>query len=267
MTWLETPSRTFVARHDERDEPDAAQVLAQLEAARERFAALLPGADPGELAVVLHGTEAQLDAAQPWLVMQRAQTAAAARRYLVGWCTERELHVLSPRVLAHRASNAPGSLELLMLTPVALLAKRFVASANPQLPPPFTPRSFGRYLRWAWLVEGAGQWLSGQTPHARPAILRRLREGSPPEFPPSRRDAPLLGGTVFDLLAREEGRPAAIALAGRPSLPKGAEEMLLEAFHGRPLRHTAAAWRAHLTRFAEGGEEPARERRARERRS
>ena len=118
MGWTETASETFVARHDERDAADAERVLAQLEYGRERLERQLEIA-LGELAVVLHGSPAQLDAAQPWLALQRRLTAPAARRYVVGWAGERELHVLSPRLLAQRASNVEGSLEMLMLAPSA----------------------------------------------------------------------------------------------------------------------------------------------------
>jgi hypothetical protein len=63
------------------------------------------------------------------------------------------------------------------------------------------------------------------------------------------RDAHLLGGTVFDLLAREEGEAACVHLAC--DLPRGgADEALRRAFHGRPLRHTESTWRAHLARIA-----------------
>ena len=125
--------------------------------------------------------------------------------------------MLAPRLLAQRASNVEGSLELLMLAPSALLARRYVAANHPGLPPPFGPRTFARWLRWAWLVEGAAQYFSGQVRHVRPAVARRLREAGPPAFPPGRRDAALLGGTVFDLLAREEGEAACVALAARPA--------------------------------------------------
>jgi hypothetical protein len=249
VTWTETASETFVARHGERDADDAVQVLRQLEGARidleRRF-----GVSAGELEVVLHGTEAQLDAATPWLPLLRRLTAPAGRRYLVGWASEHELHVLAPRVLAGRASNVEGSLEMLMLTPTALVARRLLAERNPALPPPFGPRAFARYLRWGWLIEGAAQWFSGQTRHARPAIARRLREGRAPSFPPSRPDAPLLGGSLFDLLAREEGEHACVELVAGATR-EGAERALVGAFHGRPLRHTEAAWRSHLARLSE----------------
>ncbi len=225
------------------------QVLRQLEAARERlerpFRTALDTLD-----VVLHGSAAQLHAAQPWLPLQRALTAPAGRRYLVGWAGEDAMHVLAPRLLAQRASNVEGSLEMLMLAPSALFARRLVAAVNPGLPPPFGPRAFRRYLGWAWLVEGAAQYLSGQTRHLRPAITRRLREGGPPSFPPGRRDAPLLGGTVFDLLAGEEGDRACVELTRAP-LSEGPQAALEQAFHGRALRHTEDAWRHHLERLSE----------------
>lgn len=245
MTWLETASETFIARHDARDAEDARQVLSQLESARLRLEKAF-GLDLGPLDVVLHSSGWQLRVAAPLLVVQRRLTAAAGRRYLVGWAGEGELHVLAPRLLARKASNVEGSLEMLMLAPSALLARRAVVEANPGL------RRFGTRLRWAWLLEGAAQYLSGQSRHVRPAVARRLREGGTPSFPPGRRDAPLLGGTVFDLLAREEGERRCVELACS-KLEGGAREALVFAFHGRALRHTEDAWRAHLTRLAEPG--------------
>jgi hypothetical protein len=237
MAWLETESETFVARHDERDAAEATRVLAQLEYTRARLQKRL-GVELGELAVVIHGSTAQLNAAQPWLPVERALTAPAARRYVVGAMTRTELHVLSPRLLARRASNVVGSLEMLMLTPSALLAKRALGGERRGLFARFASRS-------AWRREGAAQHLAGQTKHLRPAIALRLHEGPRPSFPPGRRDALLLGGTVFDLLAREEGERACDDLARAPD-PDAALE---GAFHGRPLRQTEQAWRSHLARL------------------
>jgi hypothetical protein len=235
MTWIETASETFVARHDERDAEDAQRVLGQLEYARRRLEPQL-GAEAGELAVVLHPTSAQLDAAQPWLPLQRARTNPAARRYVVGTVNGDEIHVLAPRVLAQRASNVEGSLELLMLAPSALLAKRLLAPPRRRLRRGDTP----------WRLEGAAQFFSGQTKHIRPAVVLRIHERPPPSFPPARRDALLLGGTVFDLLHREEGDDACLALARAPDPGKALER----AFHGRPMRQTEQAWRSHLSRLA-----------------
>jgi hypothetical protein len=239
MAWLETASETFVARHDERDAEDAERVLAQLEYARPRLQSRL-GAEVGELAVVLHPTSAQLDAAQPWLPLQRARTAPAARRYVVGRVADGELHVLAPRVLAARASNVEGSLELLMLAPTALLAKRLLTREHKRRGRRAAPGEV------PWRLEGAAQFFSGQTRHVRPAVVLRTHDGPAPSFPPSRRDALLLGGTVFDLLAREEGEEACVALARAPDPARALER----AFHGRPLRQTEQAWRSHLARLA-----------------
>src|SRR4051794_6177750 len=245
MAWVDTPSDTFTARHDERDAADAERVLAQLEYARERLERQLE-LELGELDVVIHGSPAQLDAAQPWLPFQRRLTSPAARRYVVGWAGARELHVLAPRLLAQRASNVEGSLEMLMLAPPALLARHALAVRHPGFPPPLGPLRLRRWMRSAWFVEGGAQWLAGQTRHVRPAVTRRLHEGGKPSFPPSPADALLLGGTVVDLLARQEGERAAGAAARR-----GPDALLREAFPGRGLRRTEDAWRSHLNRIAD----------------
>jgi hypothetical protein len=152
--------------------------------------------------------------------------------------------VLSPRLLAQRASNVEGSLEMLMLAPSSLLARRALAVRHPGFPPPLGPRRMARWMRSAWFLEGAAQWLSGQSRHVRPAVARRLRERSQPAFPPGRADALLLGGTVFDLVAREEGDRAAVAAV------RAGPDRALDAFGGRTARHTEAAWRSHLDRLA-----------------
>ena len=248
MTWTETTSRHFTARHDERDAPDVGGVLDLLEDARSRLGGAF-GAVPDEVTVVLHPRRAELDLAQPFLPVVRRLTTPAARRYLAGWAGGGTLHVLPPRLLAERAANVEGSLEMLLLTPAALYAQLVVAMANPVLPPPWNVGRSIRAARWAWLVAGGAQWFSGQTAHARFAVARRLREGPRPAFPPGLRDAALLGGTVVDLVAREQGRSAAIRLVS--SLPRGgSREALISAFNGRALVHTEGTWRAHLARMA-----------------
>jgi hypothetical protein len=199
--------------------------------------------------------------AAPYLPLVRRLTAPAARRYLVGWFGAREIHVLAPRVLAARASHVPSSRELNLLAPAALYVHVALGTSNRALPPPFTPRTFARYRRWAWLADGTAQWLSGQVPHARPAIARRIHEGPAPAFPPGIRDAQLLGGTVVDLLAREEGERACLDLALGP-LARDTRRVLVDAFGGRSLHRTEDAWRSHLARVA-GTPEAAAERRRR----
>jgi hypothetical protein len=130
-----------------------------------------------------------------------------------------------------------------------LYARRVVIASNKDLERVMGVLRMRRELRWAWLLEGAARWFGGQTAHARPAIARRLREGRPPSFPPGPRDAALLGGTVIDLLAREEGAQAAARFASRLH-PHGPRAALSQAFRGRPLAHTEGAWRSHLARLA-----------------
>jgi hypothetical protein len=124
-----------------------------------------------------------------------------------------------------------------------------IGESNLQLRDRGSARGLLIELRWAWLLEGAARWFAGQTDHARPAIARRLREGGRPKFPPGVRDAPLLGGTLIDLLVRERGERAAAELACRLH-PRGPRRALVKAFDGRPLGLIEQSWREHLTRLA-----------------
>jgi hypothetical protein len=247
--WVETSSANFGVRYDEVDGGDVRGVLALLEDTRERLATVFEQL-PEDVGVVLHPSRVELALAQPFLPVVRRITTPAARRYLAGWAGRGALHVLAPRLLAARAANVEGSREMLLLTPAALYVQLTVAACNPQLPPPWSPRSTVRAARWAWLIAGSAQWFSGQTALARPAIARRLREDARPDFPPGLRDAALLGGSVIDLVAREQGAAAAARLACSPLPSGGPREALEQAFHGRPLVHTEGTWRAHLSRLA-----------------
>jgi hypothetical protein len=249
MAWVESASASFGARHHSRDTSDVAGLLELLEGTRARASELLP-VPAREIVVVVHPSEAALDVAQPLVPLVRRMTAPAARRYVVGWFGPDELHVLAPRVLEGRASNVPGSRELVLLAPAALYVQLAVGDANPGLPPPLRPWRTGRWRTWAWLQAGAGELLSGQVPHARGAIVRRLREGRAPAFPPAVGDAALLGGSLLDLLLREEGRPALAALLTAPRDGLSPRDALVRAFAGRPAAATEGVWRAHLSRAA-----------------
>ena len=184
MAWVETVSASFRARHDSAHGDDAEWVLDSLEQLREGLERLLPRT-PGELTVVLHPSPLSLTMANPLLPLRWLLTAPAARRYVAGWAAQRELHVLTPAVLAERASNVPGSREMLELAPAALYARRVVAENNHELVRARAGARVLAELRWAWLLEGGARWLCGQSDHARPAIARRLREGTRPSFPPA----------------------------------------------------------------------------------
>lgn len=248
MAWDETISASFRARHETADADDAARVLDSLEQTRTRLDVLFPRT-VSDVTVILHRSPALLDLAHPLVPIERLLTAPAARRYVVGSATATTIHVLAPRTLVRRASNVDGSREMLLRAPDVLYARLVVGINNRRLPPPSTPPHVLHRLRWAWLVEGAARYFAGQVDHARPAIARRLREGGRPSFPPSLRDAALLGGTVLDLLAREEGPEAAMRLACFLD-PDGPEKALRDAFGGRELVHTEGAWRSHLARLS-----------------
>jgi hypothetical protein len=248
MPWVESVSPSFRARHESAHADDADRVLHMLEQTRERLSRLFPRTPP-ELTVVLHRGALSLSCTNPLLPLAWIVTAPAARRYVAGWAGRQELHVLAPAALDARASNVQGSREMLARSAAALFARRLIAENNRDLPASITPSRIALELRWAWLLEGAARWFAGQTEHARPAIARRLREGRRPSFPPGVRDAPLLGGTVIDLLAREQGELTAAQFASRLH-PQGARAALSKAFGGRPFVHTEGTWRSHLARLA-----------------
>ncbi len=222
-------------------------MLHSLELARERLAGYF-AAPVDELTVVMHRSVVSLSLARPVVPLAWAATTPAARRYLVGWASETELHMLAPAALEGRASNVPGSREMLGRTAVALYARRLIAANNHDLPRRWGPARVRAELRWAWLLEGAARWFSGQTGYARPAIARRLHEGGAPRFPPGVRDALLLGGTVIDVMARELGEARTAEFTCHLDR-HGPRRALATAFDGRPLHRTEEAWRVHLRRL------------------
>lgn len=226
------------------------RVLNSLERTREHLARHFPSTVDG-MTVVFHSGVTSLSVACPMVPLAWAAAAPAARRYVAGWSGRDELHVLRPDLLEARASTVPGSREMLATTASALYARRVVIENNPDIPLRTTPRRIRAELRWGWLIEGTARWFGGQTAHARPAIARRLREGREPAFPPGPRDAPLLGGTVIDLLVREREEQAAVRLACRLH-PRGRRAALREAFGGTSPARIEEAWREHLARMAAG---------------
>ncbi len=247
MAWVQSQSLSFTARHDSRDAEDAVEVLQRLEEHRSLLAEVFPRT-PGDVTVIIYPRPLELALAHPWLPFAQLLSAPAGRRYFAGWFASGEMYVLSPRALEARASAVPGSREALLRAPLHEYAHLVIGANNPDLPPPFARRSLARYLRWAWLAEGAASYFSGQVRHLRPAIARRLREGPPPSFPPSLRDAPLLGGTVFSLLGKGTGRDACAALASRLE-PEGAGRAIERSFL-RPVAEVERDWREHLADMA-----------------
>ena len=246
MPWVETDSLSFTARHDTGDAAYAERTLDRLELLRLRLEDRFPQV-PEEVTIVVHTNPLWLTAAHPFLPAARWSAAPAGRRYLAGWAMATELHVLNDHHMDRRAAGA-DSREALRGTPERLYAQLVLAANNPDLPPSWTPRRFARYLRWAWLVEGGAQYFSRQASLYRAAVIRRLREGSRPSFPPSRRDAVILGGTLFDLLEEERGPAACEQLVSR--LRREGPAANLEAAFDARSRDIENAWRDYLRETA-----------------
>lgn len=246
MAWIETESLSFIARHDTADTVYAQRTLDRLEELRlrleERFDRV-----PGDVAVIVHSRPVLLSLAHPYLPLLRLLASGTGGRYLAGWATGNELHLLADADLDRRAAG-DDSREALRRTGERLYAQMVVAANNEQLPPPWSPRRAARYTRWAWLVEGAGQHYAGQTALFRAAVLARMRDRRAIPFPPSVRDATLLGGTVFDLLDRLAGPRACDLLVTR--LRKGGPHAALELAFDSPFGDIEHAWRTHLDEVA-----------------
>jgi hypothetical protein len=247
LAWVESVSPSVRARHHVADADDADRVLYGLEETRGRLEEVFPRI-PEDMTVVLHGGPLGLAFTNPLLPVVWTVATPTSRRYIAGWVGEREMHVLAPRALEARASNAEGSRQMLALTPPSLYAKRVIHENNPALAS--VPRRISLQLRWAWLIEGGARWFAGQTDHARPAIARRLREGPPPRFPPGLNDAALLGQTVIDLLAQTHGERTVARFVCRFETG-GPRDTLESVFGVRSLRKLERAWRHHLTRLTE----------------
>lgn len=239
MPWVETESPSFLARHESSDTTAAGKVLDELERFRFRLQGMFEVV-PGDVAVVIHPRAAMLSLAHPWLPLARMMSAPAGRRYFAGFFGRREIHVLAPRELEKRASGSAGSREALLLSPLHEYAHLVIGANNPALPPPFTPATFTRYARLAWLSEGSAAHFAGQAGHMRAAVGRRLREGGRPSFPPAARDALVLGGTVFSMLEAEKGPAACVRLA--LSRDRAAAATGLKDVFARPLAEIERDW-------------------------
>lgn len=242
MAWIETESLSFTARHESADTEDAQRTLDALEDLRLRLEDRFDEV-PGDITVVVHPTPGWLAAAHPFLPLARMAAAPAGQRYLAGWAMATELHVLNDDYLERRSAG-DDSRDALHGTAERLYAQIVVASNNSKLPPPWGVTGFGRYLRWSWLVEGASQYYAGHVPLFRAAVNTRMRQGKPPSFPPSARDAIILGGTVFDLLERERGRDACQVLASR--LHRAGAKGNLELAFDAPIAEVERLWRRYL---------------------
>jgi hypothetical protein len=242
MTWTETTSLTFSARHEDSDTSYAEELLDRLEDLSLRLEDRFEVA-PGDITVVVHPSPIWLTMAHPFFPAVRWSAAPAGRRYLAGWPMATEIHVLGERAMEKRAAGE-ASFEALKGTAERLYTQIVVAANNGSLPPPWTPGRFLRYTQWAWLIEGSAQYFARQVDLYRAAVIRRLREGSRPSFPPGRRDAILLGGTIFELLEDYRGGGACELLVAR--LRRDGPTANLEAAFDLRIREVEDMWRDYL---------------------
>lgn len=246
MTWIETTSLTFSARHEDGDAAYSEGLLDRLESLslklEDRFEVV-----PTGITVVVHPSALWLYLAHPFLPAVRWSAAPAGRRYLSGWAMSAEIHVLGDAAITRRAAG-DASYEALRGTAERLYTQLVIAANNGAMPPPWTPANSRRYFEWAWLVEGSAQHFARQVDLFRPAVIRRLKEGSRPTFPPSRRDAILLGGTIFDLLEEYRGGGACELLVAR--LRKAGPTANLEAAFDLDIREVESMWRDYLREVA-----------------
>ncbi len=222
MTWIETDSLSFTARHDDADLACAHRVLDALEDLRLRLEDRFDEV-PGNVTIILHDNPAWLSAAHPLLPAVRWSAAPAARRYLAGWPMAGEIHTLNDSWMERRAAGE-DSLRALRGTAERMYCQIVLAANNPALPPMWTPRRFLAYLRWAWLVEGAAQYFAGQVWPLPRGRDHAAAGGRPPCLPsdPSRRPDPGRDGLRPARAPRRAGRlrPDGVAAASRRSARK-----------------------------------------------
>jgi hypothetical protein len=250
-SWVESDSPSFHCRHSSAYEEDAARVLALLERTRERLTRHFPRTAE-HLTVVLHDSPTSLALSNPLMPVAWAASGSFARRYVTGWVGRRELHVLSPAALRSRASGLSGSFEMLALTPASLYVRRVIIGCNHDIEHSRVPARGILDLRWAWLLDGASRWFSGESGHGRAIVRQRLRENPRPRFPPTVRDSPVIAPTLMDVLARERGEGAVAQLAGRLH-PHGPRPALAKAFSGMSISGVESEWRSDLRKLADSG--------------
>ena len=154
-----------------------------------------------------------------------------------------ELHILNDEYTDRRAAGE-DSLAALRGTAERLYAQIVIAANNDRLPPPWGPRRFARYVRWAWLIEGGAQYFAGQTSLFRAAVNTRMRQGAPPAVPAlgARRDHPRRHRLRP---ARARARPRRLRDPRLAPAPRGPERAIELAFDAR-FRDVESEWRRYL---------------------
>ena len=191
MAWVETESLSFTARHETADDACAQRTLDRLEDLRLRLEDRFDDA-PGGITVIIHPSPGWLAAAHPFL--PAAPGWPRRRPGAATWPAGRWPRSSTSSTTSTRTAAPPGedSLAALRGTAERLYAQIVLAANNERLPPPWGPRRFARYVRWAWLIEGGAQYFAGQTSLFRAAVNTRMRQGAPAAVPAlgPRRDHP-----------------------------------------------------------------------------
>ena len=166
MTWVETESLSFTARHDTGDTAYAQRTLDRLEDLRLRLEDSFERV-PGDVTVVVHTNPAWLALAHPFLPAARWSAAPAGRRYLAGWAMSTELHVLNDPHMDRRAAGEDSRRRC---------AAPRSGSTRSSSSPPTTPTCRPRGRRGASAATCAGPGWSRAEPstsHARSASTGR----------------------------------------------------------------------------------------------
>src|SRR5258707_15638731 len=100
MSWVETESLSFTARHDSEDAAFADRTLDRMETLRLRLEDRFEKG-PDEVTGVIHTNPASLTMAHPFLPPARWAAAPAGRRYLAGGPMSTQLHALNARTMGH----------------------------------------------------------------------------------------------------------------------------------------------------------------------
>ena len=215
MAWVETESLSFTARHESDDEAYAQRTLDRLEDLRLRLEERFDEA-PG-----------RGDRDRPPLAgLAQRRAPVPARRPACRGAGRTPL----PRRLGDGRRSFTSSTTSTPTaarparTPCRRCAGPRSASTRRSWSPPTTRGCHRRGARAVRPLPALGVADRGRRPVLRrstglfrAAANTRMRKGGPPSFPPSARDAIILGGTVFELLERERGPDACSAARLAPA--------------------------------------------------
>ena len=212
MAWIETESLSFAARHEAQDSDSASARWTRSRSCGYASRSASTRCRAGHWSCI---TTPGLAGAGPSVPARRALVGGAGRAALPGRLGDGERAARPQRRPPDRRAAGEDSLRGAARHRRAPLRPARGRREQHRLPPSWAPRRFARYLRWTWLVEGARPVLRppGRLSTAPPSSA--ASRGAEPAFPPSRRDAVILGGTIFDLLERERGPDACDVLASR----------------------------------------------------